>query len=42
MKQAGTLQELRERRYYVPKSAKRREQMKRAKYFQWVEDQNRY
>ena len=42
MKQAGTLQELRERRYYVPKSAKRREQMKRAKYFQWVDDQNRF
>ena len=41
MKQAGTLQELRERRYYVPKSAKKREQMKRAKYFQWVEDQHR-
>ena len=41
MKQAGVLQELRERRYFVPKSAKKREQMKRAKYFQWVEDQHR-
>ena len=39
MKEAGKLQELRERRYYIPKSAKRREQMQRAKYFQWVEDQ---
>ena len=41
MKQAGVLQELRERRYFVPKSAKKREQMKRAKYFQWVEDLHR-
>ena len=42
MKASGRLQELRERRYFVPKSAKKREMMKRAKYFQWVEDQNRY
>ena len=41
MKAAGKLQELRERRYFVPKSARRREQMQRAKYFQWVEDQHR-
>ena len=41
MKAAGKLQELRERRYFVPKSAKKREQMKRAKYFQWVEDLHR-
>ncbi len=39
MKAAGKLQELRDRRYYIPKSAKRREQLQRAKYFQWVEDQ---
>ena len=37
MKAAGKLQELRERRYFVPKSAKKREQMKRAKYFQQLE-----
>ena len=41
LKESGKLQELRERRYFVPKSAKRREQLKRAKYFQWVEDQHR-
>tara|TARA_A100001201_G_scaffold115543_1_gene99184 strand:+ start:112 stop:363 length:252 start_codon:yes stop_codon:yes gene_type:complete len=41
LKQSGKLQELKERRYFVPKSAKKRDQMKRAKYFQWVEDQNR-
>ena len=41
LKEAGTLQELRDRRYFTPKSAKRREQMDRAKYFQWVEEQNK-
>ena len=40
LKESGKLIELRERRYYVPKSAKKREMMKRAKYFQWVSDQN--
>ena len=40
LKESGNLIELRERRYYVPKSAKKREMMKRAKYFQWVSDQN--
>jgi ribosomal protein S21 len=42
LKQSGKLEELRERRYFIPKSAKKREQMKRAKYFQWVDDQNRF
>ena len=37
MKAAGKLQELRERRYFVPKSAKKREQIKRAKYFQQLD-----
>ena len=41
LKQSGKLEELRERRYFIPKSAKKREQMKRAKYFQWVEDLHR-
>ena len=40
LKESGKMQELRDRRYFVPKSAKKREQMKRAKYFQWVSDQN--
>ena len=31
LKQSGKLEELRERRYFIPKSAKKREQMKRAK-----------
>ena len=37
LKQSGKLQELRERRYFVPKSAKKREQIKRAKYFQQLD-----
>ena len=41
LKQSNKLDELKERRYYIPKSAKKREMMKRAKYFQWVEDINR-
>ena len=41
LKQSGKLEELRERRYFIPKSAKKREQMKRAKYFQWVDDLHR-
>ena len=40
LKQSGKLQELKDRRYHIPKSAKKREMMKRAKYFQWVSDQN--
>ena len=42
LKQSGKMQELRERRYFEKKSDKRRRQMDRAKYFQWVEDQNRH
>ena len=36
LKDAGTLQELRERRYFKKKSSKRREQMDSAKYFQQI------
>ena len=38
MKEAGILQEYKERRYHIPKSQKKREKMQRAKYFQWVSD----
>jgi len=38
MKEAGILQEYKDRRYHIPKSVKRREMMQRAKYFQWVSD----
>ena len=36
IKDAGTMQELRERRYFKKKSSKRREQMDSAKYFQQI------
>ena len=36
LKDAGTMQELRERRYFKKKSSKRREQMDSAKYFQQI------
>ena len=36
LKDAGTLQELRDRRYFRKKSDKRREQMDNAKYFQQI------
>tara|TARA_R100001591_G_C4204574_1_gene144728 strand:+ start:252 stop:506 length:255 start_codon:yes stop_codon:yes gene_type:complete len=37
LKQSGKLQELRERRYFTPKSEKKRVQLQRAKYFQKME-----
>jgi len=40
VKESGKLEEFRERRYFIPKSAKNREKMKRARYFQWVSDIN--
>jgi len=36
LKDAGTLQELKERRFFIKKSSKRREQMDNAKYFQQI------
>lgn len=36
LKDSGKLEELAERRYYIPDSAKRREKMKRARFHQWV------
>ena len=40
LKESGKIQELKDRRHFVSKSQKRKEQMDRAKYFQWVSDQN--
>jgi len=40
VKEAGILLEYKERRYHIKKSAKKREMMQRAKYFQWVSDIN--
>ena len=41
VKESGKMEELRERRYFVPPSAKKREMMKRAIFFQWVEEKNK-
>ena len=38
LKDSGKLEELSERRYYIPDSAKNREKMKRARFHQWVAD----
>tara|TARA_R110002050_G_scaffold273828_1_gene418036 strand:+ start:1440 stop:1709 length:270 start_codon:yes stop_codon:yes gene_type:complete len=38
LKDSGKLEELMERRYYIPDSAKHREKMKRARFHQWVSD----
>ena len=40
MKESGKLLEYKERRYFTPKKEKRRKEIERAKYFQWVSDQN--
>ena len=40
LKASGRMEELRERRYFTKKSEKKRVQLERAKYFQWVDDQN--
>ena len=40
MKDAGTLQELKDRRFFKKKSQKRREQLDSAKYFQKINSQN--
>ena len=37
LKITGKLQELRDRRYFIPKSEKRRVQLERARYFQKME-----
>ena len=42
LKDAGTLQELKERRYFKKKSTKRREQMDSAKYFQRLNSKQDY
>ena len=39
LKDAGTMQELRERRYFKKKASKRREQLDSAKYFQKINSQ---
>ena len=40
LKESGKIQELKDRRHFKSKSQKRKEEVDRAKYFQWLEDQN--
>ncbi len=37
LKESGKLQEIRDRRYFIPKSEKKRVQLERARYFQYME-----
>lgn len=39
LKESGKMQDLRDRRYHEPESMKRREKMKRAKFFQKINSQ---
>ena len=40
LKESGKIQELKDRRHFVSKSQKRKEEVNRAKYYQWLDDQN--
>ena len=40
LKESGKIQELKDRRHFISKSQKRREEVNRAKYYQWLSDQN--
>ena len=40
LKESGKIENLKNRRHYVSKSQKRKEELNRAKYYQWLDDQN--
>ena len=40
LKESGKIQNLKDRRHFISKSQKRKEEVDRAKYCQWLEDQN--
>jgi len=39
LKESGKIQELKDRRHFISKSQKRREEINSAKYYQWLDDQ---
>ena len=39
LKESGKIQELKDRRHFISKSQKRREELNSAKYYQWLDDQ---
>ena len=41
LKESGKIQELKDRKEFKSKSQKRREEVNRAKYYQWLDDQQR-
>jgi ribosomal protein S21 len=40
LKESGKIQNLKDRKEFISKSQKRREEVNRAKYYQWLSDQN--
>ena len=40
LKESGKIQNLKDRRHFISKSQKRKEEVDRAKYYQWLDDQN--
>jgi len=40
LKESGKMEDLKNRRHFVSKSQKRKEEIDRAKYYQWIDDQN--
>jgi len=40
LKESGKMEELKNRRHFVSKGQKRKEEVDRAKYYQWLDDQN--
>jgi len=41
LKESGKIQELKDRKEFKSKSQKRKEEVNRAKYYQWLDDQQR-
>ena len=39
LKESGKMEDLKNRRHFISKSAKRREELNCAKYYQWLDDQ---
>ena len=40
LKESGKMEELKDRRHFVSKGQKRKEEVDRAKYYQWLDNQN--
>ena len=40
LKESGKLEQIKNRRFFISKGQKRKEEVDRAKYYQWLDDQN--